>query len=214
MVAAGLTLAVAAVSTGASAMTAGTEKSSPIAVALPSSLGDWSRITATDTVPWMPGTVPGDGSDQASYAVAPDDRHVDLAVVVYRAQHGSRHAAAAGNTSTNDKDWEELSRSDAEVTIGGQPLHTTLALVHSGNRERLVLMWYVSGGCVTGSRLTTRLCAGRTRIMGSPAPGAFFAMSTELQGLSSTAAKSVLIDAASRLDLNAVLPQNTHGDAS
>jgi EpsI family protein len=178
----------------------------------PTTLGDWPQTAAANVNPWNPGMIAGDETVRASYA-ANADHNVDLAVVVFHAQHAGRHAAVGGNTSTDGEGWQEVSRSSSEVTIAGKRVQGNWALLRSGTRERLVLMWYESGDCVTGSRLMARLCAARTRMTGKPAPGAFFALSTNDPITSDTPAKSILTEAAARLKINALMAQNGHASS-
>ncbi len=193
-------LVVAALPVALARATTGTEDAAPMTLTLPNQLGDWARSPLPPT--WQPGTVAGDAAEHGTYIA--EGRALNLAVVGYRAQRDGREAAARMNTPADGKIWEEVARQTAAVTINGHALTVPQVLLRSGNRSRVALSWYVSAECVTASRLTAKLCAAKQRLSGNAAPGAFFALSTDVID-TPDAATRLLQTAAARIDASAVL---------
>ena len=193
-------LVVAALPVALARATTGVEDAAPMVLMLPESLGNWARTTPPS--PWQPGLVPGDATVTATYVA--EGRELNIAVVGYRAQRDGREAAARMNAPADGKSWEEVARATTSVTINGDAVTVPQALMRSGNRSRLAITWYVSATCVTASRLTAKLCAAKLRLGGQAAPGAFFALSTDITDTPDSAAQLLQI-AAGRIDPFAVL---------
>jgi EpsI family protein len=193
-------LVVAALPVALARATTGAEDAAPMVLTLPDRLGDWTRVSLPQT--WQPGLVAGDATASATYLA--EGRELNVAVVGYRAQRDGREAAARMNTPADGKTWEEVARGTTSVTIHGEALAVPQVLLRSGNRSRLVVSWYVSAECITASRLTAKLCAAKHRLGGSAAPGAFFAMSTDVTETPDAAAR-LLQTASARIDPSAIL---------
>jgi EpsI family protein len=193
-------LVVAALPVALARATTGAEDGAPMVLMLPDRLGAWERAPLPST--WQPGTVAGDAAEQITYLA--EGQALNLAVVGYRAQRDGREAAARLNTPADGKTWEEVARQTAPVTINGHALTVPQVLLRSGNRTRVALSWYVSADCITASRLTAKLCAAKQRLSGNAAPGAFFALSTDVIDTPDAAAR-LLQTAAARIDPPAIL---------
>jgi exosortase A len=196
-------IGISATPVALAALTSGSTTEEPMHVALPNAFPLWTPDTAAT---WRPGFVLGDSDAMTSYNV--NGHRVDVVVIAYRAQRDGREAAAAGNTPADGKMWEEIERHAVPTEVGDRPAHGIQAIIRSGERNRMVLAWYVSADCLTASRLVSKLCAARERLQGRTAPGAYFAMSTDITESRETA-RRVLNDVAAALDVRIVMAADT-----
>lgn len=171
------------------------EGNSTSIVNLPPEVGSW-RLIEERSPKWSPGFAESDDSLQRAYVSG--DSRIEVAVAYCAAQWSGCETASSDNkpVHADTPGSSQFVSSPVQVSISGHPtqvLETKLV----GRDARLVLTWYDSAGCVTASRLQSKICVARQRLLGRIAAGGFVAISADASG-DFEASQSALIDFAAK----------------
>jgi exosortase A len=149
-------------------------------VSLPDSLSGW-QLHAADALFWSPGLAANDTNSQGTYVRG--DQHINVSISYCAAQWSGCDVAASGNlpVSPENQIWTNGRSEPRTIQMSGRAAQV-LGTEYLNRQGLYVLSWYESAGCVTASRLQSKICAARQRLTGRLAPGAFVAISAEVNG--------------------------------
>jgi exosortase A len=173
LVAAALTLAVAAIFPAWSAAIAGRAETLPASISLPEIPG-WHRAPMSVRAPWSPYYPGADHYLIGRYENGQGDA-VDLAIAVYGSQHEGKELVSFGIGALREDDvWVRVD--DLPDLAGGSAILVTAP----GPVERQIVTWYRVGNAVTHDDKRVKLETLKAKLLGGPQRAVAVHMSTEV----------------------------------
>jgi exosortase A len=173
LVAAALTLAVAAIFPAWSAAIAGRAQALPASISLPEIPG-WHRAPMSVRAPWSPYYPGADHYLIGRYENGQGDA-VDLAIAVYGSQHEGKELVSFGVGALREDDvWVRVD--DLPDLAGGAAMLVTAP----GPVQRQIMTWYRVGNVVTHDDKIVKLETLRAKLLGGTQRAVAVHMSTEV----------------------------------